>query len=81
MKILVYILTLIPLLTFGQKDKTKLFESYSYSDGRFYYRLDLYKDSTFVYEHSFKLGSTKSEGNWLINNDILVLSNYETPCG
>jgi hypothetical protein len=79
MKILVYVLTFIPLLTFGQKDKTKLFESYSYSDGRFYYRLDLYKDSTFVYEHSFKFGSTMSNGNWLINNDTLVLSNYESP--
>ena len=79
MRILVYILIIIPILTFGQKNKSKLFESYSYSDGRFYYRLDLNNDSTFTYEFSFKLGSTMSKGNWGIINDTLVLSKYETP--
>lgn len=79
MKAFIFIVILIPLLTFGQKDETKGVESFSYSDGWFYYRLDLFVDSTFTYEHSFKLGSTSSKGKWRINNDTLILSNDEKP--
>lgn len=79
MKAFIFIVTLIPLLTFGQSEETKGVESFSYSDGWFYYRLDLSDDSTFTYEHSFKLGSTSSKGKWQINNDTLILSNDEKP--
>jgi hypothetical protein len=79
MNVFIFILTLIPLITFGQKVERTSVDSFSYSDGSFYYRLDLFDDSTFTYKHSFKLGSTTSNGKWRFNNDTLVLSNYEKP--
>jgi hypothetical protein len=76
---LIIILTILPLLTFGQKEKRKSVETYMKSDRNFYYRLDLFSDSTFKYEHSFELGSATSEGNWTVSNDTLMLNKYETP--
>ncbi len=76
---LIIILTILPLLTFGQKEKRKSVETYVKSDGNFYYRLDLFSDSTFKYEHSFELGSTMSQGRWKQKNDTLTLYDYEVP--
>lgn len=75
----IIILTFLPLLTFGQKEKRKPIETYVESDGNFYYRLDLFSDSTFKYEHSFELGSTMSNGRWTKKNDTLTLYDYEVP--
>lgn len=76
---LIVILTILPLLIFGQKEKSKPVEAYEKTDGNFYYRLDLFSDSTFKYEHSFELGSTMSQGRWTKKNDTLTLYDYQVP--
>lgn len=72
-------MTILPLLTFGQKEKSKPIETYEKTDGIFYYRLDLFSDSTFKYEHSFELGSTMSQGRWTKKKDTLTLYDYQVP--
>lgn len=79
MKIVFLLIMIIPLLGFSQHNKKKIKETYLYSDRLFFYKLNLFDDSTFYYEHSFKLGTTKSEGKWKIQNDLLILSDFETP--
>lgn len=79
LRILIYLLTILPLLTYGQSDEKKLLESFSYSDGHFYHRLDLFKDSTFAYKYSCRPGSISSSGSWKMINDILTLTIDKTP--
>jgi hypothetical protein len=76
---ILYLLTVVPFFTFGQTSIQGIVGAYSFSDGYFYYKLELKKDSTFSYEHSFKLGSTSSTGKWKFNRDTLILTDYEKP--
>ena len=76
---LIYILTILPFFTFGQADNKSIVGTYSYSDGNFYYKLELKKDSTFTYQHSFKLGTTSSSGKWKFNKDTLLSADFEKP--
>jgi len=79
LKNILYILIIVPFFTFGQTAPQSIVGAYSYSDGIFYYKLELKKDSTFSYEHSFKLGSTSSTGKWKFSKDTLFLTDYEKP--
>ncbi len=72
-------MTILPLLTIGQKDKSKPIETYEKTNANLFYRLELYSDSTFKYEHLFELGSTMSQGRWRKKNDTLTLYDYEVP--
>ncbi len=66
-------------MTFGQNNQESFIGTYSFSESGVYYKLELNNDSTFEYEHSFKLDSTISNGTWKRNNDTLILSDYEIP--
>jgi hypothetical protein len=74
-----YILIIVPFLTFGQTVPQSVIGTYSYSDGNFYYKLELKKDSTFAYQNSFHRGSTASTGKWKFSKDTLFLMDYEKP--
>jgi hypothetical protein len=76
---LIHILTVLPFFTFGQTTPKSIIGTYSYSDGEFYYNLELKKDSTFAYQFSFKRGSTFSSGKWKFSKDTLFLTDYEKP--
>ncbi len=79
LRLLIYILTILPFFTFGQTTSPSIIGAYSYSDGNFYHKLELKRDSTFTYLHSFELGTTSSTGKWKFNNDTLILTDYEKP--
>jgi hypothetical protein len=76
---IIYILIIVPFFTFGQTVPQSIVGTYSYSDGNFYYKLELKKDSTFAYQNSFHRGSTSSIGKWKFSNDTLFLTDYEKP--
>ncbi|MBL7882618.1 MAG: hypothetical protein JNL69_01005 [Bacteroidia bacterium] len=79
MRNIFYILTIVPFLTFGQTVPQSIIGTYSYSDGNFFYKLELKKDSTFAYQNSFHRGSTASTGKWKFSKDTLFLMDYEKP--
>lgn len=79
LRIIFYILTIVPFLTFGQTIPQNIIGTYSYSNGNFYYKLELKKDSTFAYQFSFHRGSTSSTGKWSLSKDTLFLMDYEKP--
>ncbi len=76
---ILYLVTIVPFFIFGQTAPQSVVGAYSFSDGNFYYKLELKKDSTFSYEFSFKLGSTASTGKWKFFKDTLFLTDYEKP--
>ena len=76
---ILFILTIVPFLTYGQTVPQNIIGTYSYSVGNFYYKLELKKDSTFAYQNSFHRGSTASTGKWKFSKDTLFLMDYEKP--
>ena len=55
------------------------YSTYYYSDGNFSYKLELNIDSTFIYNHASRQGSTKTDGKWHQQNDTIILHNYQKP--
>lgn len=76
---LLLILIALPTIVIGQDQKKKLYKKYGFADGRFYRRLDLFTDSSFVYEFEFKLGGFKCNGKWRIVRDTLKLLDVPKP--
>lgn len=61
--------------TWGQKQVGK----YLWQVDNFSESMVLKADGTFSYGFSFSLGSTRSEGNWKMSGDTVLLSDYEKP--
>ena len=75
----IYILIILPLLSFGQTDINLVIGTYKSDDEKFHYKLELNDDSTFLYHMSFPRGSTSSTGKWSLKKDTIILYNYAKP--
>lgn len=80
MCILVTGLLALPLVSAGKGPKKKrLYRRYASADGRFFYNLRLFTDSTFLYEQGFKLGDKYVSGNWKMEGNKLHLQDQKMP--
>lgn len=79
MKRYIFVSILFPLIAFGQSNLPHLTGTYQVAIEGFFYQLELKKDSTFTYTHSFELGGTTDVGNWRAVHDTLVLFNFTRP--
>jgi hypothetical protein len=78
MRILLIIFVTISTVCYSQ-DKLEFYGIWKLNSGEFYYELDLKRNGSFEWQHSFSLGSTSSSGKWQVNNDTLKLFDYAKP--
>lgn len=79
LRVLLYLLSAIPFFALGQANTNSIVGKYSHSDEYNNYQIELKKDLTFIYHHSFKSGTTRTTGKWNLRNDTLILSDFNKP--